>query len=59
MDWGCCENSNLSILINGRPRGKNWASRGIRQGDPLSSFLFTIVLILLAILSIYVEEKAF
>lgn len=40
---GCCVNSNFSMLINGRSRGKIQAPRGIRQGDLLSLFLFTIV----------------
>ncbi|EXC20642.1 Valine--tRNA ligase [Morus notabilis] len=29
-------------MINGRPRGKFSASRRLRQGDPLSTYLFTI-----------------
>lgn len=40
---GCLCNTNFSIIINGKPRGKIHASRGLWQGDPLSPFLFTIV----------------
>ena len=40
---GCLSTVSYSIFINERPRGKFRGSRGLRQGDPLSPSLFTLV----------------
>ena len=40
---GCLSSVSYSVLINGRPREKFKGFKGIRRGDPLSPFLFTIV----------------
>ena len=33
----------ISVMVNGSPKGFFPAGKGLRQGEPLSSFLFLIV----------------
>ncbi|GKV10561.1 hypothetical protein SLEP1_g21905 [Rubroshorea leprosula] len=39
----CLSTSRVSILVNGSPTDQFSVNQGLRQGDPLSSFLFLII----------------
>ncbi|RVW54309.1 putative mitochondrial protein [Vitis vinifera] len=55
---GCLSWVSYAILVNGNAKGWVKASRGLRQGDPLSSFLFTIVADVLSRMMLRAEERS-
>ena len=40
---GCLSSVSYAVLVTGSAKGWVKVSRGLRQGDPLSHFLFTLV----------------
>ncbi|RVW38032.1 LINE-1 retrotransposable element ORF2 protein [Vitis vinifera] len=53
---GCLSSVSFAVLVNGNAKGWVKASRGLRQGDPLS-FLFTIVADVLSRMLLKAEER--
>ena len=53
----CVTFVHFSVLVDGSPEGFFGSSYGLRQGDPLSSFLFLLIMEVLSIILKKAEEN--
>ena len=57
--WWCISTAKFSVLVNRVPAGFFSSSKGLRQGDPLSPYLFILGMEVLSILLIRVVAGGF
>ena len=55
LDKAVCYTASFSVIVNGSPTGFFNNSRGLRQGDPLSPYLFVLGM---KVFSILMEKAA-
>ena len=54
---GSLSSRSLVVLVNENDKGRVKASKGLRQGDPLSLFLFTIAVDVLSRMMVRAKES--
>jgi hypothetical protein len=55
----CIRTANYAILVNGNPVSHIYPSRGLRQGDPISPYLFLFCADALSSLLVKAERTGF
>ena len=57
--WTCISTAKFLVLVNGVPTGFFSSFKGLRQGDPLSPYLFVMGMEVLSVLITRVVEGGF